>query len=74
MAQVQKVSYMPEKPPTPATHKLTSEQFQCEIDYYRATKILREMLAKGLITEVEFHKIDKLNRKSFSPLLASIME
>lgn len=53
--------------------KLTSEQFQREADYLRATIILREILAKGMITELEFRKIDNLNRQSFSPQLASIM-
>ncbi|WP_429845864.1 SHOCT domain-containing protein [Caldifermentibacillus hisashii] len=31
-------------------------------DYIQAEKLLREMLQKGSITEVEFNKIDALNR------------
>ena len=36
-------------------------------------KLLRQMLEKGLVTEVEFNKIMRLNRETFSPLLAQIM-
>lgn len=31
------------------------------------------MLEKGLINEVEFNKIDELNRETFSPILNKIM-
>jgi hypothetical protein len=73
MVQVQKVSQPLENHQEPDRHKLTPEQFQQEADYLRATIIIRKMLLKGLITEAEFYKIDKLNRQSFSPLLGSIM-
>ena len=49
------------------------EQLQHEFDYIQAEKLLRKMLEKGLITEVEFNKIDALNRQTFSPYLAEIM-
>lgn len=48
-------------------------QLQREFDYIQAEKILKKMLEKDLITEAEFNKITKLNRQTFSPLLAEIM-
>lgn len=38
--------------------KMSQEQLQREFDYIQAEKLLRKMLQKGLITEVEFNKID----------------
>ncbi len=52
---------------------LSTEALQREFDYYRAEKLLRQMLEKGLITKVEFNKIMLLNRETFSPMLAEIM-
>jgi hypothetical protein len=49
------------------------EELQGELDYWRSKKILQKMLDKGLITPDEFHKIDELNRRSFSPKLAQLM-
>lgn len=53
--------------------RISQEQLQREFDYIQAEKLLRKMLEKGLITEVEFNKIDALNRQTFSPFLAEIM-
>lgn len=53
--------------------RVSQEQLQREFDYIQAEKLLRNMLEKGLITEIEFHKIDALNRQTFSPFLAEIM-
>jgi len=53
--------------------RVSQEQLQREFDYIQAEKMLRKMLGKGLITEVEFNKIDALNRQNFSPFLAEIM-
>ncbi|WP_100330414.1 SHOCT domain-containing protein [Bacillus xiapuensis] len=58
---------------TTALKRVSQEQLQCEFDYIQAEKMLRKMLEKGLITEVEFNKIDALNRQTFSPFLAEIM-
>lgn len=49
------------------------EELQGELDYWRSKKILQKMLDGGLITPDEFHKIDALNRRSFSPRLAQLM-
>ena len=53
--------------------RVSQEQLQREFDYIQAEKMLRKMLGKGLIAEVEFNKIDALNRQNFSPFLAEIM-
>lgn len=52
---------------------VSQEQLQCEVDYFRAQRILKVMLDKGLISLSEFNKITVLNRRSFSPVLAEIM-
>jgi len=49
------------------------EELQWELDYWRSRKILQKMLDQGLVTPDEFHKIDVLNRRSFSPKLAQLM-
>lgn len=54
-------------------NKVSTEQLQGEFDYFISKKILSNMLEKGLISDLEFKKIDVLNRKSFSPSLADIM-
>ncbi len=46
---------------------------QNEFDYYRSQKLLELLLECGLISLLEFNKITKLNRQSFSPFLAEIM-
>ncbi|KKB37000.1 MULTISPECIES: SHOCT domain-containing protein [Bacillaceae] len=56
-----------------ALKRVSQEQLQREFDYIQAEKLLRKMLQNGLITEVEFNKIDALNRQTFSPFLAEIM-
>lgn len=52
---------------------LSTEQLQREFDYIKAEKLMKKMLEQGLITEAEFHKINALNRQTFSPTLAEIM-
>lgn len=51
----------------------TAEQFQKDIDYYRAQKMANALLNSGLISLAQFNKLTELNRKSFSPFLAEIM-
>nr|WP_306432288.1 SHOCT domain-containing protein [Wansuia hejianensis] len=52
---------------------MSEEQIQREFNYIQAENILKKMLEKGLINEVEFDRITELNRKTFSPFLAKIM-
>ena len=49
------------------------EQLQREFDYHRAEKLLHKMLEKELISQEEFNKVMRLNRKAFSPILAQLM-
>lgn len=54
-------------------HLFTPEQFQQDVDYYRAQCITKSLLDSGLISLSQFNKLTALNRKSFSPFLAEIM-
>ena len=53
--------------------RISHLQLQCELDYWRAQRILETMLKQGFITLHEFQKITMLNRDSFTPALAQIM-
>ena len=57
----------------PKRKYLSAEALQREFDYYRAEKLLHQMLDKGLISKEEFNKIMLLNRETFSPMLTQIM-
>lgn len=54
-------------------HFYTAEQFQHDVDYYRAQRIARAMLDAGLLSLSEFNNLTALNRASFSPFLAPIL-
>lgn len=71
--QITKITDKQDPLAIPKKTPLSAEALQREFDYYRAEKLLRKMLEKGLITEVEFNKIDAQNRKTFSPFLKEIM-
>ncbi len=71
--KVTKIISMPGVCPVSTRRRITSDELQKEIDYWRSNKILQKMLKEGLISEVEFNKIDVLNRQSFSPMLAQLM-
>ena len=43
-----------------------------EIHYCIARRLLERMFENGFITEEEYHKIDCLNRETFSPELAKV--
>lgn len=53
-------------------HFFTTEQFQQDVDYFRAQQITKSMLDAGLISLSQFDKLSEMNRKSFSPFLADI--
>ena len=73
MIQTAKITHMPDALLVPNRKKITQEELQREVDYWRAYKILQKMLKAGLISEEEFDKIDKLNIKTFSPMYAQLM-
>ena len=54
-------------------HLFTMEQFQQDMDYYRAQRIAKALLDSGLIFLSQFDKLTHLNRQSFFSFLAEIM-
>ena len=57
----------------PAARRLTEEQMYNEINYYRAEKMAKKMLDKGLISTEEYDRILAESRKIFVPFLAELM-
>ena len=53
-------------------HFFTPQQFQQDVDYYRAQQISKAMLDAGLISLSQFDKLSNINRETFSPFLADI--
>jgi len=51
---------------------MTKKQTSKEVEYKMAVKLLKIMLRKGIITDVEYAQIDELNRQTFSPQLAKV--
>jgi len=70
---IEAANQLPYNPQETNYTKITQEEIQREVDYWRAYKILQRMLKAGLISEEEFDKIDKLNLKTFSPMYAQLM-
>ena len=70
--QVTKITTPAEKN-MPATHRLTEEQMYNEINYYRAEKMAKKMLDKGLISTEEYDRILAEIRQIFVPFLAELM-
>ena len=53
-------------------HFFTPEQFQQDVDFFRAQQISKTMLDAGLISLSQFDKLSEINRKTFSTFLADI--
>lgn len=53
--------------------QLSQSEIQQDFNYYKAQKVIAEMLELGLISLLEFNKLNKINRETFSPLLVDIM-
>ena len=53
-------------------HFFTPEQFQQDVDYFRAQQISKTLLDAGLISLSQFDKLSEMNRKTFSSFLADI--
>lgn len=51
----------------------SKQNMENEYYYLLSEKIIKNMLKNNLISNDEYHKIDILNRTSFSPKLAPIM-
>ena len=52
---------------------MTHEQLLNEYNYTMSVTIIKKMMDNGLISNEEYHKIDQLNRQTFSPKLRAIM-
>lgn len=50
------------------------EQFQREVNYHKAQRISEKMRDLGLLTEEQFQKLTQLNRETFKPFLAGVMD
>lgn len=48
------------------------DQTKKEINYKVSLKLLENLKYKGIISDMEYAEIDKLNRQSFSPLLDKV--
>ncbi|CDG36226.1 hypothetical protein CTHBC1_1586 [Acetivibrio thermocellus BC1] len=70
---IEAANHLPYNPQATNYTKISQEEIQREVDYWRAYKILQKILKAGLISEEEFDKIDKLNLKTFSPMYAQLM-
>ena len=56
----------------PSVHRLTEKQLYDEINYYRAEKLTKRMVEKGLITDDECDRILAETRRIFVPILAEL--
>ena len=63
----------PAEPVVPAAQEITEKQLFDEINYFRAEKLTKKMLEKGLITADEYDKILAEARKIFVPIMAELM-
>jgi len=52
--------------------KLTKEESINEIQYKMSQKMLKILLRRGIINDMEYAQIDKLNMQTFSPSLAKV--
>ncbi|GEM_PF-2528799 len=67
--QITKITDMPNAPSVSKRKPFTEKELRREFDYWRAEKVFQQMLKKGFISKMEFHKIMDLNCDSFSPKL-----
>ncbi|MDT3698358.1 MAG: hypothetical protein RO469_02925 [Thermincola sp.] len=51
---------------------MSKNQVANEVKYKVAVKLLNIMLRNGLISSLEYKKIDKLNRQTFTPELSKV--
>lgn len=52
--------------------RMDMDQTKKEINYKVSLKLLENLKYKGIISDMEYAEIDKLNRQSFSPLLDKV--
>lgn len=52
--------------------RMDIDQTKKEINYKVSLKLLENLKYKGIISDMEYAQIDKLNRQSFSPVLDKV--
>lgn len=52
--------------------RMDMDQTKKEINYKVSLKLLENLKYKGIISDMEYAQIDKLNRQSFSPVLDKV--
>ena len=52
--------------------RMDMDQTKKEINYKVSLKLLENLKYKGIISDMEYAEIDKLNRQSFSPVLDKV--
>ncbi|HJA47640.1 MAG TPA: hypothetical protein H9792_07720 [Candidatus Limosilactobacillus excrementigallinarum] len=57
------------QPLMPVKTNVTQQQLLDELHYQQSRQIITKLLNKGLISENEFKQIDRLNQRSFPPLI-----
>jgi hypothetical protein len=70
--QVMKVTSPTDDSKTPAV-KYMEENLIGDLNYYRAEKLTKKLLEKGLITERQYGLLMDENKRTFRPFLAEIM-
>lgn len=53
-------------------HRMDAMQSAKEVEYKMALKLLEILKRRGIVSDVEYAKIDALNRQSFSPALQKV--
>jgi len=61
------------KAPAKPLTDIEIQQVQQDYDYFMAQETANMLLSAGLISLVEFNRLTKINRDTFSPMLAEIM-
>ncbi|MGL4790506.1 MAG: SHOCT domain-containing protein [Anaerotignaceae bacterium] len=51
---------------------ITKEQSEKEVQYKMSVKLLKNLMRRGIITDLEYAQIDRLNQGSFSPTLSKV--
>lgn len=70
--QVTKITTPADAGKAPAV-RYTEENLTGDLNYYRAEKMTKKLLEKGLITQSQFELIMAENKRAFQPFLAEIL-
>ena len=59
--------------PQPSGRVITTAELRNEVSYYKAQRIVEQMLTDKLISVEEFKRLSRINRDTFAPFLGEIM-